>query len=690
MKIRTQFFITLALFGLTLSIIAVSIIVTNRQVVRLDAQEEIAVGVNRGASELGYLAGDYVLHREEQQRVRWLTKWTSVSAQASRLTPVSAEEHAITRILHSDLARLKRVFEDVVKTSGDASEAMIPVSWSRMAVQNEGLAFDAVRLSQALRHQKADVQRGNDLLVVTLMALFGAYFATNYFVVYRRALGSLAYVQAGIEIIGRGNLDHTIPVPRNDEIGDLSRAFNQMTRDLKSVTASKSQLEEEIAEREAAEEALRDNMVELEELSEARQQELSTTKKLLEAADGVARWTDIEELAGGLARILLNVTSHSRATVALWLEEPREIKVMASKGEMPYDVGSRWPIDEVSAAARHSITRQDTRIWDIDKLPENERGTAASRYMLGHALYVPLVQRQRTVGLIILDDPGERREFGQREMELVRGIAAQAAVAFENARLFEAQRDIADQLQEALLVLPEELPGIEFAHAYHSATMATRVGGDFYDLFELNCDHIGMVIGDVAGKGLDAAVLTSMVKNTIRAHANERGKTPSQILRLTNEVVFKATPSESFVTVFFGMLDCRDGRLVYSNAGHTTAALVSCKGISARLPTTGPLLGAFADSIFDEAETRLDLDELLLLYTDGLTEARRGGEFYGEKRLFDLLAWTTDRSAGALVSSVIADVMSYTGNHLRDDLAMLSVRRTEQDADHPTQQKLEM
>jgi len=688
LRIKTQFIITMVLFGLTFSVIAVSVLVTNREVVLIDEQQEIAVDVGRGASELGYLAGDYLLHREERQRVRWHQKWSSVSEGVSRLVPLSSEERAIARRLSSDLVRLREVFEDVTRTSADPSLDLVSISWSRMAVQNEGLVFDSASMSKALHSREVDIHQRNVLLIATFLALFGAYFVTNYIIIYVRALRSLSDVQAGIEVIGRGDLDHTISVNRNDEIGSLSRAFNKMANDLKAVTASKAELQGEVAEREAAQAALQDSIVQIEDLSEAREQELSTTKKLLEAADVVARWTDVEEIAGGLARILLKLTSHSRATVDSWDEGRREIKVMASQGEMPYPIGSRWPIDEVSAAARHSIAEQDTRIWDIGKLPEDERGSAAAEYRLGHSLYVPLVQREVTVGLIVLDDPGERREFSEREIQLVQGIAAQAAVAFENARLFEAQRRIADRLQEALLVLPEALSGIEFAHEYHSATIETRVGGDFYDLFELGRGQVGVVIGDVAGKGLDAAVLTSMVKNTIRAHANEKGKTPRQILQLTNDVVFKATPAESFVTVFFGMLDCDDGRLVYSNAGHTAAALVCDDGTAAKLPATGPLLGAFADAVFEQAETRLGLDELLFLYTDGLTEARCEREFYGEERLFGLLASTTDRRASELVRTVITDVMSYTGNCLRDDLAMLSVKRAGHETERPVQQKI--
>ena len=194
----------------------------------------------------------------------------------------------------------------------------------------------------------------------------------------------------------------------------------------------------------------------------------------------------------------------------------------------------------------------------------------------------------------------------------------------------------------------------------------------------------------MAGKGIDAAVLTSMVKNTIRAHANEKGKTPKRILELTNDVVYKSTPTEAFVTVFFGILDCRDGRLVYGNAGHTTTAVVRADGTLGSLAVTGPLLGAFEDVEYDEAEACLELDELLFLYTDGLTEARRDGELYGEERLFDFLASTHGGSPRDVVHGVIEDVMAYSGNRLRDDLALLGVKRVELGAETPHQRKLEM
>jgi serine phosphatase RsbU (regulator of sigma subunit) len=248
-------------------------------------------------------------------------------------------------------------------------------------------------------------------------------------------------------------------------------------------------------------------------------------------------------------------------------------------------------------------------------------------------------------------------------------------MSMESARLFDAEHRIAETLQEALLAMPDRLPGIEFAHAYHSATEATRVGGDFYELFEIEPHRLGVLSGDVAGKGLKAAALTSLVKNTIRAHALEKGKKPAQILALTNEVVHQATQPETFVTVFFGVLDRRTGRFVYTNAGHTTGAVVRQDGTATRLGGTGSIVGAFRDAKFDQEEICLEPDDLLFLYTDGLTEARRDREFFGEQRVFDLLDELKHDDPSTVVRRVTEEAERFAGGSLKDDLALLAVRR---------------
>ncbi len=137
--------------------------------------------------------------------------------------------------------------------------AFLQVSWSRVAVQSQGLASDASRLSQLLHQQMDQLTKTGDLLLYVVLGLLGIFLLATYMLTYRRILKSIVTLRAGTAVIGSGNLDFVLEEKRHDEIGELSQAFNRMTADLKAVTASKTDLEREIAERERAEEELRRN-----------------------------------------------------------------------------------------------------------------------------------------------------------------------------------------------------------------------------------------------------------------------------------------------------------------------------------------------------------------------------------------------------------------------------------------------
>ena len=317
----------------------------------------------------------------------------------------------------------------------------------------------------------------------------------------------------------------------------------------------------------------------------------------------------------------------------------------------------------------------------IDDIKGNKVGDVGfvHEHGLKSLLAVPLFGKGAVIGCALFYASSAVKRFTEAEVDFGRKLGSAVALALENARLYRTEREIAHVLQAALLTLPDTVHGIEFANSYSSATDMTDVGGDFYDIFELNDDDIGITIGDISGKGLDAAVLTSLVKNTIHAFASETGKSPARVLTQANDVVYRSTPAEVFATVFFAILDRRTGRIVCANAGHTEAALARGDGTFVRLETTGPLLGAFPAVEYGDSEARLGLDELLFLYTDGLTEARRAGELYGEERLFALLATTERDSASDVVATVLSDVTSFAGNILRDDLAILAIRRSRLD-----------
>lgn len=275
MKLRTQLIIAMVFFAVALAIISASVISTNQQVDRLSRQEELAKNIELEVGELGYLSNDYLLYRERQQIDRWESKYSSISSSISNLTVDQPNQQVLVNNIKSNGQRLKEIFDDIVSNAESSPEIKpgagavtpsIQVSWSRMAVQSQGMIFDASRLSQLLRTQADQMKQRNNLLIFALMMAFVAFLLTNYLLIYRRTLTSISNLQAGTSIIGSGNLDYSIEEKKDDEIGELAKAFNQMTANLKTVTASKVDLEKEMSVRRAAEKALHETKNYLENL----------------------------------------------------------------------------------------------------------------------------------------------------------------------------------------------------------------------------------------------------------------------------------------------------------------------------------------------------------------------------------------------------------------------------------------
>ena len=267
MRIRTQFITTMFLFGTLLVMIAASAIITTQQAAKVSEQEKIANSIAQGASELSYLSNDYLIYRETQQLNRWQSRFALLSRRVASLNAAKPEQQALVRNIQANQTRLKGVFDSVVLSLGTSSPnqkivfdpAFFKVSWSRMAVQSQGLVSDASRLSQMLHAEADRLKRINLIVIFAMISIFVAYFLINSLIIQRRILKSIATLQAGTAMIGSGNLDFKLEEKKKDEIGDLSHAFNRMTTDLKAVTASKTDLEREVAERKRAESELRES-----------------------------------------------------------------------------------------------------------------------------------------------------------------------------------------------------------------------------------------------------------------------------------------------------------------------------------------------------------------------------------------------------------------------------------------------
>jgi serine phosphatase RsbU (regulator of sigma subunit) len=283
---------------------------------------------------------------------------------------------------------------------------------------------------------------------------------------------------------------------------------------------------------------------------------------------------------------------------------------------------------------------------------------------------MPIDFRGEILGVLSLIFEG-KRSFTNSELELFHAITHTIGQAIENTRLYETQRSIADTLQEVLLTVPDRVKGIEYDYLYRSATEATKVGGDFFDIFELECDRVGIIVGDVSGKGLQAASVTSLVKNTIRAYAYEEAS-PAVILARANNTVKRSIPAPYFATLFFGVFDTKTGKLVYCSAGHPPA-LLKKKDRVELLDECSLILGAFANTKFTEGNAIVEAGDVLLFYTDGIIEARCRGEFFEEERLIGCLENLKTFSTTDIVQAIFDEVMHYTGGSLLDDAILLSI-----------------
>jgi serine phosphatase RsbU (regulator of sigma subunit) len=258
MKLRTQFLLGVAVLIVVLLTMAIFAVVTRSQVVELRTQHDFATSLQEEANSLAYLSSNYLLYQEDAQKERWETVFTAFSRDLQSLEARDSADSAIVATIRVNAGRLREVFDEVAATAAAGersvteSQVFLRVSWSRLEVQSRQIVFDAARLEDVLEHR---VQRANTVSTMTafaLMGLFGLLLLATYVLMYRRTTAGIAVLRAGAERVGCGDLDHLIPAERRDEIGDLSRAFNTMTIDLKSVTASKAELEKEVAERKQA------------------------------------------------------------------------------------------------------------------------------------------------------------------------------------------------------------------------------------------------------------------------------------------------------------------------------------------------------------------------------------------------------------------------------------------------------
>jgi serine phosphatase RsbU (regulator of sigma subunit) len=321
------------------------------------------------------------------------------------------------------------------------------------------------------------------------------------------------------------------------------------------------------------------------------------------------------------------------------------------------------------------VVREITDDMLVAGIPDPEQLDMLRALGLRSVIIAPLVAHQRTLGTLTLALAETERLFGDDDVQLAIELGRRAGVAIDNARLYTERSEIAHTLQSKLL--PDRLPaipGARVAARYRAAGELNEVGGDFYDVFPRGDDEWALVVGDVSGKGAGGAAVTALARYTLRAVCTEGGP-PSDALRRLNSATLSSAPSE-FITVALGYVrKLPEGGLAVrvALAGHPPPVLRRRDGRVEHVGAAGTLLGAFPDPALPDDEVTLAPGELMLLFTDGVTEAGPAGGRLGEDGLAALLERAASDDPERVVALVEDAAVNAQPGEPRDDIALLAI-----------------
>ena len=296
---------------------------------------------------------------------------------------------------------------------------------------------------------------------------------------------------------------------------------------------------------------------------------------------------------------------------------------------------------------------------------------------------VPLQTNDRVIGLIYVDTPNTIREFTREDLNLLTVMANVAAIRIEHARLNEieeAERAMAKEMHQAALIqqglLPSSAPATEGLDIAAKAVASRSVGGDYFDFIKYPDGRVAIMVGDVAGKGMPAALLMSSLQARVHVVFEEPDDLAKKMARL-NKSTCASCPDNRFITFFTCIVDATSGKVVFTNAGHNPPLVVRAKGGYQALEGGGMILGILPMAQYQESEIILEQGDVLVLFSDGVTEAVDPEDHdFGEERLAKLVASMRDRPAAEIVQEVHRAVHAFTqGAPPADDITVVIARR---------------
>jgi sigma-B regulation protein RsbU (phosphoserine phosphatase) len=412
---------------------------------------------------------------------------------------------------------------------------------------------------------------------------------------------------------------------------------------------------------------------------------LDTERLLHELADDVRTLVDTDVLLDTTCRRLADALHVPRVAALLARDGDLRTARAVGLGEPPPDVS--LPEDGGLAARLRTEERPlvvytaDARSW-THTLPER----AGLEALHAQAL-VPLRQKERLAGLLTLGPKLSEEAYAPSDLRLLQAVAAQVALALENARLtatvaaevarrerLNRELEIAREVQEQLL--PQQLPRVEALDLAGRCRPARGVGGDYYDFLSLPGGRLGLAIGDVSGKGIPAALLMASLQASLRGQATFGTRDLAELMARVNQLLCASSSPNRYATFFYGEYDAGSGRLAYVNAGHNAPLLLRADGSVERLDAGGPVVGLIEFAGYASAEVELRRGDRLLGFTDGLSEAMNPqDEEWGEERLTAAFRACDGLAADATLERMMAAADAFAaGAPQHDDMTALVVR----------------
>ena len=372
----------------------------------------------------------------------------------------------------------------------------------------------------------------------------------------------------------------------------------------------------------------------------------------------------------------LSIEAVGAARGVLMTLEGDELVVRAARGE-----GFR-----ISSAVRDRVINEKASLLVRDaRLDEAFAGRMSIvQQQIRSMLAAPLQTDDRVIGLIYLDSPHFVHEFTKDDLNLLTVMANVAAIRIEHTRLAEveqAERMHAKELEQAAEIqrklLPLTAPSVPDVDLAGYNAPCRTVGGDYYDFISYPDGRVAMLVGDVAGKGMPAALLMSSLQARVQVLFDEPGDLAALVTRL-NRIINSNCPANRFISFFIGVLDPKTGQLNYVNAGHNPPLVARRDGTVEKLDCTGLILGIIPSARYEQQTVTLQPGDIVVLFSDGVTEASRPDvdEEFGEERLAQAVFKLRDLPAKSIIETINQQVQEFTvGSPPADDITLVIAKR---------------